>query len=128
LLDTMGELSGIYHLADAVFIGGSLVPKGGHNILEPALFGKPILFGSHMNNFKEMANHFLERQAALQVNDTLSLSDSLIELAQIPSLRNQLGLKAGEILAQNRGATRKVLDRIEECLKDEERQKTILPP
>jgi 3-deoxy-D-manno-octulosonic-acid transferase len=121
----MGELSTIYHLADLVFIGGSLVPKGGHNILEPALFGKPILFGSHMNNFREIADYFLQRQAALQVNNALSLGDSLIELAQNPSLRNQLGLKAEEILAQNRGATRKVLHRIEEYLADVEDQKAI---
>ena len=54
----MGELLAIYHLADAVFVGGSLVPRGGHNIMEPALFEKPILFGPHMNNFREIASLF----------------------------------------------------------------------
>jgi 3-deoxy-D-manno-octulosonic-acid transferase len=116
LLDTMGELLAIYHLADAVFVGGSLVPRGGHNIMEPALFEKPILFGPYMNNFREIASHFVDRQAALMVPDCTVLADKFIELAQNPPLRKQLGLRAGNILAQNRGATRKVLDQVRDCL------------
>jgi 3-deoxy-D-manno-octulosonic-acid transferase len=116
LLDTMGELSALYHVADAVFVGGSLVPRGGHNIMEPALFEKPILFGPHMNNFREMASYFVDRQAALLVPDSAGLADRLIELAQDPPLRKQLGLRAGKILAQNRGATRKILDHVRNCL------------
>ena len=116
LLDTMGELPALYHLADAVFVGGSLVPRGGHNILEPALFEKPILFGPHMNNFREIASHFLERQAAFAVPDSATLAEKLIELARSPLLGKQLGLRACDILAQNRGATRKILNRVRECL------------
>ena len=116
LLDTMGELFAIYHLADAVFVGGSLVPRGGHNIMEPALFEKPILFGPYMNNFREIASHFVDRQAALMVPDCTVLADKFIELAQNPPLRKQLGLNAGDILAQNRGATQKVLDHVRDCL------------
>jgi len=116
LLDTMGELLAIYHLADAVFVGGSLVPRGGHNILEPALFEKPILFGPHMNNFREIAGHFVDRQAALLVPDSAALAERLIELAQNPFLRKQLGQRAGDILSQNRGATRKILDHVRDCL------------
>ena len=116
LLDTMGELAAIYYMADAVFVGGSLVPRGGHNIMEPALFEKPILFGPHMNNFREIANYFVDRQAAFLVPDSTGLADRLIELVQNPPLRKQLGLRAGEILAENRGATRKILDHIRDCL------------
>ena len=67
LLDSMGELATLYALASVVFIGGSLVPTGGHNILEPALFRKPILFGPSMSNFREMSEDFLQQQAAVQV-------------------------------------------------------------
>ena len=116
LLDTMGELAVLYHMADAVFVGGSLVPRGGHNIMEPALFEKPILFGPHMNNFREIANYFVGRRAAFLVPDSAGLADRLIELAQDPPLRQQLGLRAGEILNQNRGATRKILDHVRDCL------------
>ena len=67
VLDTIGELAQIYQLATAVFVGGSLVDHGGHNILEPAIFGKPIVFGPHMQNFKEIADAFLANGAAVQV-------------------------------------------------------------
>lgn len=116
LLDTMGELGTIYSMADAVFVGGSLVPRGGHNIMEPALFEKPILFGPDMNNFREIASYFVDRQAAFLVPDSAGLAGRLIELVQDPLLRKQLGMRAGEILAQNRGATRKILDHVRECL------------
>ncbi len=64
LLDSLGELAGLYRLADAVFVGGSLVPSGGHNILEPAAFGKVPVYGTSMENFREMAAKFLEAGAA----------------------------------------------------------------
>src|SRR5207245_6831104 len=67
VLDTIGELAQVYQLATAVFVGGSLVDQGGHNILEPAVFGKPIVFGPHMQNFKEIAEEFLANGAAVQV-------------------------------------------------------------
>ena len=68
VLDTIGELAQLYQLATAVFVGGSLVDHGGHNILEPAIFGKPIVFGPHMQNFKEIADAFLTNGAAVQVH------------------------------------------------------------
>ena len=67
VLDSIGELAQIYQLATAVFVGGSLVGHGGHNILEPAIFGKPIVFGAHMQNFREIADAFLANDAAVQV-------------------------------------------------------------
>ena len=67
ILDTIGELAQLYQIATAVFVGGSLVPLGGHNILEPAVHGKPIVFGPHMENFAEIAGAFLANGAAVQV-------------------------------------------------------------
>ena len=112
LLDSMGELSTIYVLADVVFIGGSLVPRGGHNILEPALYGKPILFGPHMSNFEEMANHFLLQKAAFQVADSLELANRLIELSRDQRLREETGKNARHILQTNSGATDRILERV----------------
>ncbi len=80
LLDTMGELATLYALASVVFIGGSLVPTGGHNILEPALFRKPMLFGPSMSNFREMSEYFLQQQAAVQVKDSEELGDELVRM------------------------------------------------
>ena len=67
VLDTIGELAQLYQLATAVFVGGSLADHGGHNILEPAIYGKPVVFGPHMQNFKEIADAFLTNGAAVQV-------------------------------------------------------------
>ena len=62
MLDTIGELAQVYQVATVVFVGGSLVDTGGHNILEPAVFGKPIVFGPHMQNFEEIAETFVENR------------------------------------------------------------------
>jgi 3-deoxy-D-manno-octulosonic-acid transferase len=116
LLDTMGELATLYALADAVFIGGSLVPTGGHNILEPALHRKPILFGPDMSNFREISAHFLNERAAIKVETSTELGVKLVELAQDASLREKLGEGGYAILKANRGATEKTLSRIEPLL------------
>ena len=75
VLDTIGELAEVYQIATVVFVGGSLVPAGGHNILEPAAFGKPIVFGPHMENFAEIAEAFLANDAAVQVRSERELDD-----------------------------------------------------
>jgi 3-deoxy-D-manno-octulosonic-acid transferase len=116
LLDSMGELSTLYALADVVFIGGSLVSRGGHNLLEPALFAKPILFGPHMNNFKEMAEHFLRHQAAIQVSDAWELASRLVELSKNKRLRQETGENGYHILQSNSGATERILERVERLL------------
>src|SRR2546430_17589142 len=67
LLDSIGELASLYRLADGAFVGGSLVPSGGHNILEPAAFGKVPVFGPSMENFAEIASRFVSAGAAIQV-------------------------------------------------------------
>jgi 3-deoxy-D-manno-octulosonic-acid transferase len=80
LLDTLGELESVYAEADYAFVGGSLASWGGHNIIEPARFGKPILFGPHMQNFADVARIFLDAGAALQVRDEAELESALRDL------------------------------------------------
>jgi 3-deoxy-D-manno-octulosonic-acid transferase len=113
LLDTLGELAALYALASVVFIGGSLVPTGGHNILEPALFRKPILFGPSMSNFREMSEHFLKQQAAVQVKDSAELGSELVRMFHDPGFRQRVGDRGHAILMTNRGAAQRIVNRIE---------------
>src|SRR5213593_527569 len=80
VLDTIGELAQLYQLATAVFVGGSLADHGGHNILEPAVFGKPIVFGPHMQNFKEIADAFITNDAAVQLQSERELDEVMLAL------------------------------------------------
>src|SRR5262245_62626431 len=91
VLDTIGELAQLYQLATAVFVGGSLADHGGHNILEPAVFGKPIMFGPHMQNFKEIADAFLSNDAAVQVQSERELDGALTALVTDPVRRATAG-------------------------------------
>jgi len=109
LLDTMGDLTALYELADVVFVGGSLVTKGGHNPIEPAVFGKPVLFGSHMDNFREIRDTFIRQGAAIEVETAPSLEYELRRLLASPAERKALGEKARELLNQNRGATERTV-------------------
>lgn len=104
ILDTVGELATIYQLATVVFVGGSLVPTGGHNILEPAAFGKPTMFGPHMSNFRDIAHTFLSNHAAVQVTSEDDLCDTLVSLMSDPVRRARLGAAARALVAANRGA------------------------
>jgi 3-deoxy-D-manno-octulosonic-acid transferase len=116
LLDTIGELAGIFELADAVFMGGSLVPTGGHNLLEPAYWGKAIFFGPHMHNFRDIAQLFLQNDAAVQVSDAGELARALLELLSSPERRQRLGQAARKVLDEQRGATERVLQILAERL------------
>jgi 3-deoxy-D-manno-octulosonic-acid transferase len=109
VLDTIGELAQIYQLATAVFVGGSLVDHGGHNILEPAVFGKPVVFGPHMQNFKEIADAFLANDAALQVASDRELEQVLLTLVTDSVRRARLGAAARALVEANRGAKTKTL-------------------
>ena len=104
IIDTIGELPRLFQLATVVFVGGSLVPAGGHNILEPAVFGKAIVFGPHMNNFREISDLFLARSAALQVASSAALDDALVELLADPDRRASLGAAARALVDANKGA------------------------
>ncbi len=116
VLDTIGELAELYRLATIAFVGGSLVPSGGHNILEPAVFGRPILFGPHMENFQEIAAAFLEAGAALQVGGEWELEAALRDLLNDPARRAALGRSAQAIVETNHGARERTLAAIADLL------------
>jgi len=116
VLDTIGELARIYQAATVVFVGGSLVDIGGHNILEPAVFGKAIVFGPHMQNFAEIARTFLARRAAVQVQSGSELETVLIELLADAPARERLGHAARALVEASRGAKDRSLDAIAELL------------
>ena len=110
ILDTIGELVSFYAAADIVFIGGSLVKKGGHNILEPAAFAKPVLIGPHTFNFKDMISLFVKNKGVISVRDARDLKEKVTYFLKNTPEAFKLGRRARELLLQNRGATRKNLD------------------
>ena len=116
LLDSLGELGGLYRLADAVFVGGSLVPGGGHNILEPAAFSKVPIYGPSMENFREMSGKFLAAGAAIQVKSSEELGAAWAGLLRDPERAARMGTCARELVDRNRGATQRVLQHIERVI------------
>lgn len=116
LLDTVGELLDIYSISDLVFVGGSMVPVGGHNLLEPASLAVPVIFGSHMNNFREIAALILLQQGGIQVEDSASLTETLRQLLDNPAERLRLGENGARILMDNCGSTERNLEIIASLL------------
>lgn len=110
-------MAGLYSLADAVFVGGSLVPAGGHNILEPAWFSKPPVFGSSMENFSEMTAQFLAAHAGIQVTSGSQLGKVWVQLIEETPLRERMGKAARELSERNRGATERSLERLTALLR-----------
>ena len=110
ILDTIGQLMNYYAIAEIVFVGGSLIKKGGHNILEPASQGKPILFGPYMFNFRDIVDLFLVHQAAILVYNTEELKRKIKELLSKPEEAADLGRRARDLISENRGATQRTLD------------------
>jgi 3-deoxy-D-manno-octulosonic-acid transferase len=116
LVDTVGELLTLYASADAAFVGGSLVPVGGHNLLEPAALGLPVLTGPYFSNSREIAQLLLARGAALQVAGAQDLAATLKRLLAEPAAREQMGSIGKEIIAANRGSVARLLAIIESSL------------
>jgi 3-deoxy-D-manno-octulosonic-acid transferase len=110
VLDSVGELAQIYATADVVFVGGSLIPLGGHNMLEPALRGKPVLFGPHTGNFREAAALLLASRGGEVVRDTGELAGAVRRLLDDPAARAAAGRAAHEAAASRHGAARATLD------------------
>jgi 3-deoxy-D-manno-octulosonic-acid transferase len=108
LLDSIGELAGLYQFADLAFVGGSLVPKGGHNVLEAAQFGIPILVGPHTENFRDVIGIF-RRADALRVVTPESLTSTVLALLKDDPERARLGLRALEVMRQQQGATERTI-------------------
>lgn len=104
LLDTVGELGAIYAVADVIFVGGSLVPVGGHNVIEPALHAKPVVFGPHMSNFREAAALLLGAGAGIQVLDGGELALALRALLGSEATRRERGLAAWSAVRAHQGA------------------------
>lgn len=123
VLDSIGELAYLYRIADLVFIGGSLLPFGGHNIIEAAAFGKPILFGPHMANFREIADAFVQGYAALQVRSPQELEVRIRDLLKDRSARAWLGRNARKVIRDNQGAIRRTLEIVSKFCGREDRQK-----
>jgi 3-deoxy-D-manno-octulosonic-acid transferase len=115
LLDTIGELADVYQLANVAFIGGSLVPRGGHNILEAARFGVPVIVGPYTGNFRDMMNTFLAVQA-VRVSDAAHLGDQINELLSDSAVASTLGEKARATWRAHTGATERTLARIESLM------------
>ena len=107
ILDTIGELATVYQIATIVFVGGSLVATGGHNVLEPAVFGKPIVFGPHMENFLEIADAFVSNGAGVQLSGEAEIEEAFLSLMSDPVRRARLGAAARALVEANRGANDK---------------------
>jgi tetraacyldisaccharide 4'-kinase len=105
LLDTIGELSGLFSLADAVFMGGTLARRGGHNILEPAFFAKPVIAGPHMENFQAIADDFREAGAYVEIRDAAGLAGAVARLLEAPESAREIGQRARLAAEARRGAT-----------------------
>ncbi len=112
VLDTIGELAALCAQATVVFVGGSLVPAGGHNILEPARFGRPIVVGPSMSNFAEIARTFLDAGALVQAADAASAQRELLALFADQERRQRLGEAARGVLERHRGAVGRTMGEI----------------
>jgi 3-deoxy-D-manno-octulosonic-acid transferase len=118
LLDTVGELASLYRIANVVFIGGSLVPSGGHNPLEAAVFGKAPIFGPSTENFRGITASLLEAEAAIRVRDSSDLGRQWVALLEDDARREQMGARARALVEKSRGAVARALEVIVAILHD----------
>jgi 3-deoxy-D-manno-octulosonic-acid transferase len=117
--DTMGELPVFYAAADVAYVGGSLVPVGGHNILEPAALGVPVVFGPHMFNFAAIGALFLDQQAARQASDEQALAEVIVAWMADSGERARIGDNGRRVVAANRGALDTTMGLVAEILTEE---------
>ena len=122
ILDTIGELGRIYSIADVVYVGGSLIPHGGHNILEPAAHGKAIIVGHHMFNFKDTHALFTKRNACITVNNAAELARETVRLFDDSEHRRRMEAETLAIVSENKGASRKSAIILHEMLEAYESQ------
>src|SRR6185312_3866331 len=115
LLDTIGELASVYSIANIAFVGGSLVRRGGHNILEPAQFAKPILIGPHYENFRDIVRSFIAANAVL-ITTPEEISGAVLRLLQDPKEALHLGSRGWQVVEGGRGSTRRTLEPLLELL------------
>jgi 3-deoxy-D-manno-octulosonic-acid transferase len=118
LIDSIGELAALYSLADVAFVGGSLVPRGGHNIIEPAQYGVAIVVGNHTENFREIVSLFQSRDA-LRIAGLAELPLTLIQLLANEAERRALGQRAQETMRSQAGATSRTLEALNALLMED---------
>ena len=118
ILDTIGELGRLYSLADVVFVGGSFVKVGGHNILEPAAHGKPIVVGPNMFNFAEIFDLLSSRGACVMVKNEKEFIDTCLDILIHPDRAEAMKRSCIEVVQENQGATRKNLEQLQKMLDD----------
>lgn len=116
ILDTRGELAGAYREAAVAFVGGTLVPVGGHNLLEPAVWGRPVLFGPYTDHCAEIATLLLESGGAVRVSGPDDLARRVCAWLEDSVARCQVGEAARQTVADNQGALQRSVDLIEACL------------
>ena len=116
LIDTIGELARAYRHAAVAFIGGSLVPTGGHNPLEPAVWGVPVLTGPFVANFEEVYRELIADGGARVVSDAEEMATAVTELVNDPALRRQMGSIGRSVVERNRGATARICSTLEGLL------------
>src|SRR5579872_6858375 len=117
LVDTIGELAALYALADVAFVGGSLVPRGGHNIIEPAQHGVAIVTGTHTENFRDIVTLF-QRHDAVRTVVVAELPITLMHLLENEGERRALGRRAKETILSQMGATSRTLDALKALLEN----------
>jgi 3-deoxy-D-manno-octulosonic-acid transferase len=116
LLDTLGELASLSSLAEAIFVGGSLVPRGGHNVLEAAAASRPVIVGPHNENFQQIADVFREARAWVEVPDAAALAEAVIRLLSEPAWRDELGGRGRALVDRHRGALGRTVDALAELI------------
>ena len=118
LLDTIGELAALFDRAEVVFMGGTLARRGGHNILEPAYFGKPVVVGPHMENFSAIAQEFLKGDALVRIDDRGELAEAIENLLAEPEKASALGNRAAQLAIAKRGVGGRAISEIERVYGD----------
>jgi 3-deoxy-D-manno-octulosonic-acid transferase len=116
ILDCLGELLGLFQISDFAFVGGSLVPVGGHNVLEPIAMNVPVLSGNQVHNFKTICNDLQHAGAIKIVSQADELIDAIIELHHDKEAQNKMVQNATSVLESNKGSVGKHLQKIELCL------------
>jgi len=116
ILDTIGELAPLYRYGRAVFVGGSLIPRGGHNILEPASQGKPVIFGHHMENFRAIASMVLAEGGAIEVRNEEELTRAFLLLIEDENRFHRMGEASREVVRKNRGTIERTIKSIASLL------------
>jgi 3-deoxy-D-manno-octulosonic-acid transferase len=118
VLDTVGQLMNYYAISDIVFVGGSLIKKGGHNILEPASLGKPVIFGPYMFNFRDISDLFIAAKACILIHGKEELSGAIKDLLINPEKMQELGRNGRNVITQNQGAVSRTFEQIKVFLSE----------